>query len=471
MDSMTILAELQKTLTAGSYNVAPQFLNQGAALQTENLDSVLKNVTFQSEHIVLQDELEIMPCKSTTYQFDRQLSYGQFGGSAQFEGAVGQFEDSQFIRATVPMAYYSHLRRVTLQANMVNTIDGVKAEDRQASDAAMKIAGDMEFDLFRGKADFSNAGVFDGNDLAIAELPNMMGVDPQIRRSDLDSNTQDLMFAEYGSDLSVVISGGGILSQPMIEDGHVRSVQNFGDPDRLLVDPFVVSAYNKAQASNQRIVLGGSAQNAVGQDVREQWVAGGKVALKASRFLSGKFKPQRARLSYGAPIAPTFSTGQSAGATPFTATTVFTYFVTAGNQIGESGATASQNVTVSANGNLVTLTITPGTVAGSASQAKFFNVYRSAPNGGIASARYIGRVKYAGTSTVVFTDLGNKLPGFVTGFMIEPDTMRIPELAAYSRLPIAAPDLSKTEAHFRFASLACHQPRKNVLIDNLVGTF
>jgi hypothetical protein len=69
------------------------------------------------------------------------------------------------------MAYYSHLRRVTLVANLVETVDGKKAEERAASDAALKLAGDIEFDLFRGKADFSNAGVFDGNPSLIPPCP------------------------------------------------------------------------------------------------------------------------------------------------------------------------------------------------------------------------------------------------------------------------------------------------------------
>jgi hypothetical protein len=61
------------------------------------------------------------------------------------------------VRAVVPMAYYSTTRRVTVAANMIGAFDGVKAEDRAAADAAMKLAGDIEFDCFRGQADFSNA--------------------------------------------------------------------------------------------------------------------------------------------------------------------------------------------------------------------------------------------------------------------------------------------------------------------------
>jgi len=97
------------------------------------------------------------------------------------------------------MAFYSHIRRVTVVANMVETLDGIKAEDREAQNAALKLAADIEFDSFKGKADFSNAGVFDGNPLAMGELPNMLGLDAQARQSDILASTQDLMFAQYGS--------------------------------------------------------------------------------------------------------------------------------------------------------------------------------------------------------------------------------------------------------------------------------
>lgn len=464
MDNMGILAELTKALEAGSYNAAPGTLVQGSALQVEDLSGVMNLVTFSDEHIKLQKMVKASSCKSTLWQFNRQLSYGQFGAAAQPEGQVGQEETSDFIRATVPMCYYSHIRRVTIVANMVNTVDGKKAEERAASDAAMKVAADIEFDLFRGKADFTNAGVFDGNPLAIPALPNILGLDPQVRSSDSLSNTQDLMFAEYGSDLSVVISGGGTLSQSMIEDAAVRSAMNMGHADKLLVDPLVLSAYNKIVFGKERIVLANSPQGATGGDLGKQWVMGGVVNLESSRFLSGKFKPARARST--APAAPTLtSTSQTASTTAFKAGQAYVYYITSVNELGESTASSSSTVTISADGNYVSLTITPaGTV-------RYMNVYRSAAGGTTASARFIGRIANSGAATTVFKDLGNKLPGFVTGFLVQGDCMEMKDLAPYSRLKLAVSDLSIPEAHFRFTTLAVMQPRKMALVDNLIGSF
>jgi hypothetical protein len=461
-----LIAELQsltKALEAGNYNAAPSTLVQGAALQTEDLSNVMQVVTFDESHIKLQKMVKVETCKSTLAQFDRQLSYGIFGGSAQLEGAVGQEETSDFVRVTVPMAFYSHTRRVTIVANMVATVDGTKAEERAAADAAKKIAGDIEFDLFRGLADFSNAGVFDGNPLAVAALPNMHGLDLQVRQSDNQRAARDLMFAEYGSDDTVVIQGGGPLTQDVVEDASVRSALNFGDADKLVVDPKVLSAYNKIVFGKEKIILAGSPQGSTGGDLRKQWVSGGTVDIEGSMFLRGKSKPAPSRPN--GPSVPTLNSvtpsSDSNAVSSFLAGDVYSYKVTASNELGESPACAIQsNSALSTDGDKIVLSIAAN------STTRYYNVYRTLESGAAGTEKFIGRVAYQGTTTL-FTDLGNKIPGFVTGFLIEGDTMALKELAPYSRLKLAVTDLSQPEAHFRFCTLAVMQPRKNVLVDNL----
>lgn len=463
MSDINTLQSLVKALEGGGYNGAPSTLTQGSALQVEDLSNVMELTTFDNEHLRLQSMIETESVKSTLAQFDRQLSYGVFGGSAQIEGAVGQEETSDFVRIVVPMAYYSHIRRTTLVANLVATVDGKKAEERAASDAAKKLAGDMEFDVIRGKSDFSNAGVFDGNPSLIPGLPNMLGLDTQIRQSDAQRNAQDLMFGEYGSDDTVVIAGGGTLTQDMIEDAHVRSLMNLGDADMLLVDPKVLSGYNKITYGKERIVLAGTPQDVTAGDLRRQFVSGGTVKIEASRFLSGKTRPAQARRT--APAAPGSTTGSGSGSSTSLAAGNYAYYVTAGNELGESSPSiVSGGVTLNANEQCA-LTI-PATT-----NARFFNVYRSNVGGTTATARFIGRVIAAASGNTTFTDLGNKRPGFVTGVLVQGDTMVQKELASYSRVKLAQTELSTPEAHFCFRTLAVKQPRKNALIENLVGTY
>lgn len=464
MNTIEAINSLVKALNAGGYDAAPGSLVNGSAIQTEDLSPVMEVTTFEDKHIKLQKLIKSESCKSMTYQFNRQLSYGQFGGSATLEGHVGQQEDDDIVRVTVPMCFYSHLRKHTLAAGMVATFDGVKPEDRLAASAAKKIAADIEFDVVRGKDDFSNSGLFDANPLAMPALPNMLGLTAQIRQSDYERNAQDLMFNEYGSNSSVVIAGGGTLSQENIEDAHTRSLMNMGEADMLLVDPLVASNYNKIAYGKDRIILAGSPQEAQGANLKKQWVSGGDVVdIEVSRFLSGKTAPQKPRIS--GPAAPTFTGASvtiSGTVTSFALNDKYYYTVTAVNEVGESTAAAAAQVQVAVGGDSLQLTITPGS-----GTTRYFNVYRSLAGGSAASVKFIGRVIAALSGNTTFVDLNNKMPGFVTGVLVEGDTMEMRELAPYSRVKMAMTELAQAEAFFRFTTLAVFQPRKNVIVDNL----
>jgi len=454
------LNDLMKALEAGQYNAAPESLVQGSALQVEDLSPVMENVTFDDSHIKLQKMLKVEDAKSTLIQFNRQLDYGVFGGSAQLEGGIGEEDTSNYARAIVPMAYYSTVRRVTVAANMIGAFDGKQAESRASDDAAMKLAGDIEFDSFRGASDFSNAGVFDGNPIASAAIPNMRGVDTQIRESDAISNTQDLMFAEYGSDQSVIVSVNGTLTQSFIEDAAVKSAMQHGSADKLLLDPISLSQYNKIAHAKERIMLAGSPQDASGANLRTQWTSSALVSMEASRFLSGKTRPARARA--GSPSAPAISGASgSNGASSLEAGT-YSYYVTSVTERGES-VKSTDVAQVVADGEATTITITPSV------GSKFHNVYRSEAGGSASTAKFVGRVKDSGAATTLFVDLGNREPGSVTGFLLQSNTMGLHQLSAYSKLKLAINDLSLPEAHFRFLCLAVKQPRKNVLLENISG--
>lgn len=459
---------LTKALEAGNYNVSPDHLVQGAALQREDLSVMMQNVCYDDKSIVLQKMIRVEPCKGQLVQFNRQLSYGIFGGSALPEGAVGVEETSEYVRDVVPMCYYAHIRRVTLAANMVESFDGVKAEDREAASAAMKIAGDVEFDLFRGKADFTTLGVFDGNPSFIPALPNMLGLDVQIRQSDFRAITKDSMFNSYGSNASNIIPAGtgtgGALTQANLEDAHIRASMNHGSADIFVLDPIALGNYNKIALSKERIIIAGTPNESTGSSLKRQWVSGGTVDMQASRFLSGKTAPLKTRA--GAPLPPTIAAASVTivgTTTPFIINQQYTYYVTSENPVtGESAPSNVATVTVAAGGDSLQVTITPPGGA-----VTHFNVYRTLAGAPVATAKFVGRIINFG-ATPVFIDLGNKIPGFSTGFLVQGDTMMIKELCPYSRMPLAVSDLSKPEAHFRFCTIVVPQPRKNVLIDNLV---
>lgn len=459
---MSETIDLKKALEAGQLNVAPGARVQGGALgEVQDISPVMEMVVADSKAYKLQKMLDVKSVKSNLVQFKRQLSYGRFGGSARREGQVGRESTNEYTNHVVPMAYYSDVRRVSDVANMVSSFDGIKAEEREGKGAAEKIAFDIEMDLFKGWANFSNSGVFDGSPAAFADLPNMQGLDVQVRISDLLRNAQDLMFASYGGSTSNVISVGGVLAQGNVEDSHVRSLMNHGDADVLFLDPLTLSAYNKISFAKERIMLAGSAQGATGADLRKQFVSMGEVALESSRFLSGKTNSDGGG-NLGIPTATVANTPAGSAL----AAGVYIYNITAVNDDGESAFSADVTSASILAGDSVTLTITPP----GAGTVRYFNVYRTLVGGATGTTKFIGSVAYAGATTQAFVDLGNKLPGFVTGFLIQKDTMKVAELAPFSRKNIAETDLSKPEVCFRFACLAVLQPRKNVLLDNVTAS-
>lgn len=469
--SMSVLQgieSLQKALEAGGYNVAPDRLTQGSALQIEDMSKVMELVTYEDKHLKLVSSLKVDPCKSMLAQFNRQLSYGQWGGGAQLEGNIGQDETSEYVRITVPMCFYSESRRYTIAAELVDTFDGKKADSRVAADAALHLAGQIEFDSFRGRSDFSNAGVFDGNPAATPTvMADMWGVDYQVRQSDARREDHDQMFSSYGSDDTVVIFCGSTMTQDNIEDATTRSAMNMGNADALYVDPKVLSAYNKITYGKERIVLAGSPQEATGAELRKQWVSTGMCSIESSRFLSGKTKPFSPRATGPAApssIASVTSTTVSGVVTSFVAGEVYQYYATSGNEVGESTATAAVSGTVAVTGDEMVVVINnpSGTV-------RWLNVYRTKAGGAAATAKFIGRVAIASGGTTTFTDLNNKSPGSVNGILIEKNCLGFKELSPYSELKLAVSDLSTPQAFFRFITLAAYQPRKLVVLDNLNG--
>lgn len=465
------LQPLMKALNAQGYNQAPSNLTQTGALQMEDLSSQLYNVTVREPMLNLQKMLgSPQKCKSLTYQFNRQISIGQIGYSAVLEGQIGEETTSNYLRVIVPMAYYSHTRNITLQATLLATFDGQSLEERQAKDAAFKMAQDCEMDLFRGRELFSNAGLFDGNPAAMPlKIANMVGLDVQIRQSNsIDANAVDLGFVEWGQNESIVIPVNSSLSQDVIENATLALILQFGELSKAqgIIEPTALSAYNKLSFGINRFILSNAAAiTKTGTQLNSQYTSAGEISFEVSQFLRGKVTLQSNQLtSVNAPSTPTLAaSAQAAGSTTFVAGQVYNYFITAANERGESRATAARTTTIATNGNSVTMVCTP---AGSGAATRWFNIYRTNAGAAAPTAKFIGRVASNG-SAVTFTDLNNRSPAASTGYILSKDTMEVRELLPYTRMKMAQVQAAQTESHLRFLGLAVYIPKQNVILDNI----
>lgn len=462
-------SRLEKGLEAGYRVGNPGGFTQGAALQIEDLSPVMYTATYQDKHLFLTKQLTEKKAKSMTVEYNRQLSYGTLGSSATLEVSAGQDNTPDFHRAFMPIKFYTTNSRTSVALTKVESFDGMDNEARNAESCAKKIAGDIEFDMFRGQADFSNGGLFDGNPAAIpATMPSMRGLDVQIRQSDTDLSTQDLMMTEYGAGNSNIVPVGGVLSQSNIEDMQKRSINNYGEANKLYLGVDERVAYNKQSQAKERIILAGTPQQAQGAQINTQWVTNTNVMIQSSVFLRGKNSPP-VKTSSLAPNNPTIAVARAVDGTTFVAGQVYSYYVTAQNEAGESTVgSAISSVTIVANGDLVNITITPA--AGNA--ARWFNVYRSVGTIGAtnkANMKFIGRVANSGLATTVFVDLNGKVPGSSTAFLLDEQWIEKHMLVPFEALNAATIDTSIRKIYYSFGCITANLPRTSVLGDEVTG--
>lgn len=467
---------LLKALEAG-YAFGPAGTSvQGAALQRQDLSGIMNNVTYQSQMLVLQKVIPTRVAKSMTVEYRRQLSYGGLQGVATVEVSAGKSITGDYESLLAAMAFYTVSSIVSFAATQVQAFDNVQNEEREAHNAAMVIAGAIELDLFRGHADFSNGGVFDGAPSAMplgTVMPGMIGLDPQIRQANLSYQARSLDMFEYGAGGSTLLNVGGTLAQSNIEDGLSHSVMNFGEARTLYLDPLTHAAYNKIIFNKEHsyVNMGQQPPSATGAALTQQWTANGQCSLITSRFLSGKTAPPPV-MTPNTPSAPTVSGAAASSTTGYLNNQVITYFVTSVNEQGEGTASSNVTVTLSGNGQQVNLSIT----AAAGTAAYWFNVYASTPGSATVSStaqcKFIGRVKASATPTTLvttFADLGNFVPGSVTGFLLDKRNMERPQLSSFAKLNGATVDTAVRSLFVQAETVIAITPAFNILLSNLTA--
>jgi hypothetical protein len=480
---------LTKAMEAGVVGGAIGNQVQGGALQPEDLSTVLINLCATHEDLVLQKIAPVKGCQSTVALFNRQISHGDMGVSAVGEGVAGLSQTGTYIRTQTPICYYAQVRVVTDVQNAVKTFDGISGSEREAKSASIAIALDTEMDLFLGRSNFSNSGLFDGNPNAIPDMRNILGLDAQIRMNDQSYEATDQMFKEFGGGKTVVVNGAsGTLTVDMISKAALSLRNNWVSPktaSKLYISPEAHFAYNQAQIAassgpvQMRALVGGAggAPSWSGADLRHVYTSSGfDIEFAETQVLRGKDKWANSRAE--APGTPSIG---SAALTDYTSTKngvlpagVYRYVITAGNAGGEGrpfgvgGDTSGiHKVTVSgSNTGSVSMVITQS----SGAAETYYNIYRTAAGASTAVANYkwVGRVKCAGATTT-FIDLGGKGAGYTNAYLVDSESLEIHELRPYSRQKAAKVDLTEREIHYRWLTLAVTAPRKHAIIDNIAG--
>jgi hypothetical protein len=223
----------------------------------ESIDGTLKSVTYDSSHIVLWGALPQDRAYSLVEQFVRTNSYGDGGSPFVPESASPQMNDSEYNRHAMKVVFLATRRGVSLPATLVRMQFGADLESREAESGTLWMLEKLERSLYKGMADYSNNGKFDG---AVSAVPSkiqnieLMGLEYQVVSGDADYTAQAAAFEGFGGTQSVVADlNGELIDESVIEDLANVIVENFGHPSELHAAPKQISTPTDTIPNDARI--------------------------------------------------------------------------------------------------------------------------------------------------------------------------------------------------------------------------
>lgn len=438
------IASLAKALLAGN-----DVNNPGAApgvgfpIRVEDLDPVLRILTYQEPALVTFRMVAKKPVFNTVHEYNLLNSYGDrrlpiFGS----ETALPEPGDSTYERKTVKVKYAMRRREVSVIAGIVRSAIG-NTLAAEAKAGTMELLGGIESALWYG-----------------------------------DSSLDPLQWDGFEK---LLIDGGAEvvdkLGQPLTQDDAIDGPVAIADADRWgRASHWFTNLRHKADLAKLlfpggRYDMNGNKPKQIGGRVESIETETGEVTLVGSTFLDfGVLAPTTAAAGDSAkrPATPTISTGQ---ASPVDGTASFTldsdagaYFLTveAWNTFGHSAPVVvnAGALTVS-KGDAITFGVTPG---GANSPATlWWQVYRT-PVGGAASTKklVLRVVNAAGAAETLITEKNVNRPNTVSAYLVEgtPETMYVGQLAPLLQTPLGAIDLTHRKALMYFAVPVYTAPRR-----------
>lgn len=360
VSSQMELDDLRKALEAG-YAIVNQ--TGGASLRVESLESSLKVVTFNSNHIKLWKKIPKSPAYSTTEEYNQLLSYGPQGaGVFTREGELPRTRDTSYARRTALVKFMGVTNEVTHPMTLVHPAHGdVVALENQ--NGILYLLERIENSLFH--ADSSLA--FDG------EAEQWDGLDALIDvNSFVDLENQPLTEAD-------------------IEEAANQVIEAFGYPTDMFLGTRVMSDLVKTFYPRSRFHLPAPTGGQVGFAIETIATQAGILQFNPDVFLRQHPSPPAAATDPNAPAPPqSVADGGTLGANTaewtkqlgtVSANVAFSYAVTAVNRFGES-APVFGNLTLTiaeANGNQAMELDIQNAAAIGANPPEYFNIYRTRP--------------------------------------------------------------------------------------------
>jgi hypothetical protein len=465
--------ELAKTMSVGHpYAGAASGMVGGAALQNESIDATLKSVTYQADSLVMWPSIPQDRAYSLVEQFNRTNSYGDGGSPFVPESGSPQMQDWDVQRHSNRVVFLATRRGVSLPATMVRMNAGQDLESKESEAGTLWLLQKLETELYRGLADFSNAGAFDGSIAAIpAKQQNLAldGIERQIVAGDQDYTAQAKVFDGFGANQSVISDlQGALISETTIEDLANVLVEQFSRPNELHTANKAMSDFVKQFFPKERVTALGLSDGArAGYVVKTMATTAGDIALKTNTHLRSKQTPKSQNDRPGVPAAPASATATpvTPGTSQLAAGANYIYEVSACNEQGEGASTAvSSQVTIANSGDTVSLAI-GAPAAGNV--PSHYAVYRTNSKGA-GVRQFIGFCAYRGATTT-FIDAGGRTEGAQTAYMLDirPENLVWKQLAPLMKVNLAQVSLAKEWILLLAGTAIVFAPRRLGLIKNI----
>lgn len=463
---------LQKTLQMGHPNSAGSNLVGGAAFAAESVDGVLRSVTYSAKNLVMWPTISQGKASAMVEQYIRSNSFGSQGSMYTPENGSPPMEDLSADRHSQKVVFMATRRGVSILNGLVATVGGEDPESRESSAGTLWLLEKLERDLYKGLAEFSNAGKFDG---AISAIPSKLqnialtGIEREILAGDQDLTAQSAAFQGYGAaDTTIQDLAGDVVSETVIEDSANAVLENFGFATELHAPPKVMSDFVKSFFPKERVNALGMQNGRAGYVVNTFASSSGDIAMRPNVFLKPKDFSKNVPDRATCPSAAASATAalQADGATTLKAGDKYSYEVAACNEMGEGvAAAASAEMTIVSDGQAVALTIAQPT---SGYAASHYAVYRTSKAGGAQRRKFVGYVAKQGANTI-FLDRGAKIEGSNTAYLLDmrPEVITWKSLAPMMKIPLAQVSLSKEFILLMSGCMIMAAPRMAHLLKNI----
>jgi len=418
--------DLQKALQAGYGTDSSQFTG-GRALIPENLEAEVINVVAElKEDCKIVNSVKKTPVRSTVHEVNLRTSHGDYRHLSVAEGGSSIGTDQALNRKSFMIKYLQTRRSVTKQMEASETFEGALASEKLSG--VETIIKASEFQCFHGDSDVVPTE-FDG---FLASIKKASAADQNI------INLNGASLGSYGErifdEIAAMVRGkGGFLEKAFFPVALAKDIKEmFADKARYVMNMPLPNLSFKSIPDYDTAV--GAKIALSGEDAGDDMLFEVKGTVAAEGDATKR------------PAAPASVTANAAAGTgsKFVAADAgdYMYTVHAVNQYGISAGTSLAAAVTVAAGNVVTLTITPG----SGNAATGFIICRSKKDE--TTVMEMDKVANSGDATTTYADKNEELPG--TASMIFLPKKRMQNVYTFAQLlpvctfPLAPVDKAET---------------------------